>query len=237
LPEEILKLISLSHVDPAHIVEHLVRLLMAIGLSSVAAVCYAYIQKKERVTVHNLPYTMVMFSVMAAGMMMVIGDSVAKAFGLVGALSVLRFRLNIKNPTDMAAILFTLVIGITCGIALPSIASLFTLVVLAVFLCIHMIHEAQFTLKRDTIIHGGAKKIRKFLSEIESRFAAKTTVNNPESMGKHPLWNVTIRFTEKSTVKEWEAWLRAEEAILFSTAKYEIAIDLSKWGKDKSEED
>lgn len=224
-------------MPPERIVKDLVRLVMSGFLSTVAAGLYAFIQKKERITVNNLPYTMILFSVMACGMMMVVGDSVAKAFGLVGALSVLRFRLNIKNPTDMAAILFTLVIGITCGINLPSIAMMFTVFVLAIFLVIHAVHESQYKLRRDAIVHGGAKKIRKFLGAVEENFSAKAKVNNPESMGKNPLWNVSFRFQESGKLQEWERWLEKEKAILFSTAKYEIAIDLSKWDKDKSDDE
>jgi len=61
----------------------------------------------------------------AAGalMVMVIGESVARAFGLVGLGSFIRFRSGIRDPRD-AALLFVMIgIGMACGLGLPYMAA------------------------------------------------------------------------------------------------------------------
>lgn len=58
----------------------------------------------------------------AAIVIMVIGDSVAKAFGLVGLGSFVRFRSGLKDPRD-AAILFLIIgLGMACGHGILGVA-------------------------------------------------------------------------------------------------------------------
>ena len=74
----------------------------------------------------------------AAGavMVVVIGDSPARAFGLVGLGSFIRFRSGISDPRD-AAVLFVMIgIGMACGVGavpLAMVATLFASVVLTIF--------------------------------------------------------------------------------------------------------
>lgn len=51
----------------------------------------------------------------AAIITMVIGDSVAKAFGLVGLGSFVRFRSGLKDPRDAAVLFLTIGLGMACG--------------------------------------------------------------------------------------------------------------------------
>jgi hypothetical protein len=74
----------------------------------------------------------------AAGalMVVVIGDNVARAFGLVGLGAFIRFRSGISDPRD-AAIMFVMIgIGMACGLGLPLMAigaTLFVCITLIVF--------------------------------------------------------------------------------------------------------
>lgn len=72
----------------------------------------------------------------AAGalMVMVIGESVARAFGLVGLGSFIRFRSGISDPRD-AAILFVMIgIGMACGLGLGVMAAAGAVLVCAILL-------------------------------------------------------------------------------------------------------
>ena len=46
---------------------------------------------------------------------MTIGNSIARAFALVGALSIIRFRTVIKDPKDIVFIFWSLATGMVCG--------------------------------------------------------------------------------------------------------------------------
>jgi len=53
---------------------------------------------------------------------MVIGNNLARAFGLVGALSIIRFRTAVKDVQDIVFIFFSLAIGMAAGVGLYLIA-------------------------------------------------------------------------------------------------------------------
>jgi hypothetical protein len=74
----------------------------------------------------------------AAGavMVVVIGDSPARAFGLVGLGSFIRFRSGISDPRDAAVMFVMIGIGMACGLglfAMAAAATLFICVLLTVF--------------------------------------------------------------------------------------------------------
>jgi uncharacterized membrane protein YhiD involved in acid resistance len=80
--------------------------------------------------------TQTIIAVAGALVVIVIGDSLARAFGLVGLGTFIRFRAGIKDPRDVA-ILFTMIgTGMACGLGLLGLAivgTLFVAIVLAVF--------------------------------------------------------------------------------------------------------
>lgn len=53
---------------------------------------------------------------------MVIGNNLARAFGLVGAMSIIRFRTAVKEPLDIMFIFFSLAIGLAAGVGLFAVA-------------------------------------------------------------------------------------------------------------------
>jgi len=59
--------------------------------------------------------TLVMLSMVTAMVMMVIGNNIARAFSLVGALSIIRFRTAVKDTRDTAFVFFALAAGMAAG--------------------------------------------------------------------------------------------------------------------------
>ena len=60
-------------------------------------------------------FTLVMNGMITALVMLIIGSDIARAFSLVGALSIIRFRNAIKETRDVGFIFFTMVIGMAVG--------------------------------------------------------------------------------------------------------------------------
>ena len=63
----------------------------------------------------SLPTTLVLLTVMTAILTLVIGGNVARAFGLVGALSIVRFRTVVDDTRDTAFVIFAVVVGMAVG--------------------------------------------------------------------------------------------------------------------------
>ncbi|QKG77211.1 DUF4956 domain-containing protein [Streptococcus canis] len=98
-------------------------ILVAALLSGAIYISYAYTHsgmaysKKFNVSLMTL-------TVLTATVMTVIGNNVALSLGMVGALSVVRFRTAIKDSRDTAYIFWTIVVGICCGVGDYVVASL-----------------------------------------------------------------------------------------------------------------
>ncbi len=71
-------------------------------------------------------HTLVIMCVTVAVIMLIIGSNIARAFSLVGALSIIRFRSAVKDTRDVAFIFLVMAIGMECGTRFFDIAILFT---------------------------------------------------------------------------------------------------------------
>lgn len=60
--------------------------------------------------------TQILMAVVASALMMVVGDSAARAFGIFAAASLVRFRTNIKDPKEITVLLVSLAIGLATGV-------------------------------------------------------------------------------------------------------------------------
>ena len=60
-------------------------------------------------------HTLVLLTMVVGVIMLVIGSNIARAFTLVGALSIVRFRNAIKDTRDVGFIFFAMAIGMACG--------------------------------------------------------------------------------------------------------------------------
>lgn len=63
----------------------------------------------------TLPTTLVLLSILIAVVTVVIGDNMARAFGLVGALSIVRFRTVVEDTRDTAFVIFAVAVGMAVG--------------------------------------------------------------------------------------------------------------------------
>jgi len=94
--------------------EILVRLLMALVLGVIVAWVYRRTRKSAEVS-PSFPVTLVLLAVLIAMVTQVIGDNVARAFSLVGALSIVRFRTVVRDTQDTAYVIFAVVVGMAVG--------------------------------------------------------------------------------------------------------------------------
>jgi hypothetical protein len=70
----------------------------------------------------SFPITLVLLSILIAMVTQVIGDNVARAFSLVGALSIVRFRTVVRDTQDTAFVIFAVAVGMAVGAGHPSVA-------------------------------------------------------------------------------------------------------------------
>lgn len=76
--------------------------------------------------------TQIILAVVGAVVMLVVGTSLARAFGIVGAAGLVRYRAKIDDPKDAGVMLSTLAVGLASGVGLWMLAGFSTLFVLGV---------------------------------------------------------------------------------------------------------
>lgn len=94
------------------------RLTVALALGLVVAGIYRVSHGRAKDDSSVLFATLVLLSVLIAMVSMVIGNSVARAFSLVGALSIVRFRTVVDDTRDTAFVIFAVVVGMASGAGL-----------------------------------------------------------------------------------------------------------------------
>jgi hypothetical protein len=121
MPDFLTKALSEGQsVDPLQI---RVRLVAALALGWIVAWIYSRTTRGEE-SATSLPTTLVLLCVMIAMVTQVIGDNVARAFSLVGALSIVRFRTVVRDTRDTAFVIFAVVVGMATGSQHPWVAVL-----------------------------------------------------------------------------------------------------------------
>jgi uncharacterized membrane protein YhiD involved in acid resistance len=108
-------------------------LLIALVLSCLVALVFKRVNR-DREDLYVMMHTLVLLAVTIAAAMMIIGNNLARAFGLVGAVSIIRFRTAVKNSKDMAFVFLAIVIGMACGLGFSLLALVFTIFVAVLLL-------------------------------------------------------------------------------------------------------
>jgi len=99
----------------------LVHLTLALAFGGAVSFVYCKTRKNEAIA-PSFPTTLVLLSVLIAMVTQVIGDNVARAFSLVGALSIVRFRTVVRDTQDTAYVIFAVVVGMAVGAKNPWVA-------------------------------------------------------------------------------------------------------------------
>lgn len=104
------------------------RLVASLVLGGVVAWIYRHSRDVSDAS-PTFPATLVLLSVLIAMVTQVIGDNVARAFSLVGALSIVRFRTVVRDTQDTAFVIFAVVVGMAVGAGAPWVAAIGLVVV------------------------------------------------------------------------------------------------------------
>lgn len=103
--------------------EILVRLCLSAIFGGLVALVYRRSRNEVDIT-PTFPPTLVLLSILIAMVTQVIGDNVARAFSLVGALAIVRFRTVVRDTQDTAFVILAVVVGMAVGASAPWVAAI-----------------------------------------------------------------------------------------------------------------
>lgn len=104
--------------------------LLASGLIGLLITAVHKSLPRERPMQRSIEQAQVLLCVSGAMMMIIIGNSIARAFGIAGAASIIRFRTPVDDPKDVTILFLLMGLGMACGIGAFTVAGIGTL-----FLC------------------------------------------------------------------------------------------------------
>ncbi len=91
----------------------------------------------------NFNISLALIAVIVTAIIITIQSSIVVSLGMVGALSIVRFRTAIKDPMDLAFLFWSIAIGIICGAGLPGIAIVTSVVITVGVFVLDMIPVAK----------------------------------------------------------------------------------------------
>ncbi|RKN10881.1 DUF4956 domain-containing protein [Streptomyces radicis] len=129
-------------------------IVLAMGLSFVLSTVIGYVY---RGTHRNISYsqsyvqTLVIIGMVIALIMLVVGSNLARAFSLVGALSVIRFRNAIKETRDVGFVFLTMGIGMACGARFYTLAAVAALAICLIVVVMHRFNWFHLDVQRQVV--------------------------------------------------------------------------------------
>jgi uncharacterized membrane protein len=122
------------------------RIALRFSLAAFLAALLAFRPRRGVSVVRRNPYvaqTQILMAVVAGAMMMVVGDSAARAFGIFAAASLVRFRTNIRDPKETTVLLVCLGVGLAAGVGRWDMAVILTLFVLLALAVLEYFEQFQ----------------------------------------------------------------------------------------------
>lgn len=158
------------------ILEIILRLLLAVILSGILAFRP---RKNVRLFERNLyvAQTQILLAVVAAALMMIVGDNAARAFAIFAAVSLVRFRTNIRDPKEVTVLLICLALGLAAGVGRWDLGIAFCLFVLVLLKMLEYKESDQAYRSMElTVKTRNTDLTQNTLKQIFDRFRLETEV-------------------------------------------------------------
>ena len=143
--------------------------LVAIALSFALSLFIVFIYRVTYAGVsYNRSFTgcLMMLSMVTTMVILVISSNMVLSLGMVGALSIVRFRTAVKEPTDTAFLFWAIATGIICGAGYVTISILMTLLLGLLFVAVHAFAGKQ---KYGTYMIGPLRRRQRSGGQADER--------------------------------------------------------------------
>jgi hypothetical protein len=149
-------------VFPTGTVEYYVPALVSMPLAAVLGSALAFRPRRRGTPLRrtDVIHAQILLAVVGALVMVVIGESLARAFGVVGIAGLIRYRSKVRNAKDAGVMLSTLAIGLAAGAGLYGIAVLATAFFLLLLWIIESREPRAYQAYRLKVASGDPGQIR-----------------------------------------------------------------------------
>jgi hypothetical protein len=169
---------GLSHYIPDILQSHaemILRALLSLPIATAMGALLAFRPRRRGTPPRSAPViqTQIILAVVGAVVMLIVGASLARAFGIVGAANLIRYRAKIDDPKDAVVMLSTLSLGLACGVELYGLAAFAALFILGVLWVVESFEPEQTKVFELKVTAGDPAKIRDDVEAILRRSRVK----------------------------------------------------------------
>lgn len=163
--------------------------LFVVTTLAITAVISCYIFLIYRLTTRKIFYSLsfsislVATALITASIIFTVQSSIVISLGMVGALSIVRFRTAIKDPMDLVYLFWSISVGIICGAGFAEFAVILSLVLTAVIVLLSKVKEvkAPLILVVSSKTSETEKELTSYLNEKELKYKVKSKNSNKTS--------------------------------------------------------
>ncbi len=166
---------------------------------------------------HSFNVSIIIMTMATALIIMGISSNVLLSLGMVGALSIVRFRTPIKDPMDLVYLFWAIVSGILCGAGFIPLVIVGT--VLIGLVMIFFINRVTIENPYLLIVKYTNPTIEKGFEKIISQFATKHAVKSKSSMSNHEYevtYEVRVKDSKTAFVNDIANMENVKSAIMLS---------------------
>ena len=188
---------------PVTVLDVFTNMIVALVCGIIIAVVYRFIYKGPSYSVTYVN-SLVLLALVTSVVMLVIGNNLARAFGLVGAMSIIRFRTAVRDVQDIVFIFFSLAVGMASGVGLHLIAIVGTITIsfIAVVLVTFNFGAPR---KREYLLqiaYVSTPENESMLESILKKHCKKLRLVNMKNLGDESMevfYHVSFRNNDKSS--------------------------------------
>ena len=221
MPQDQLQILEIIYTPSTVIINLILSFFLGLFIS------YVYKQTHKGMSYsQSFMITNIFIALIVCMVIMIIGNSIARAFALVGALSIIRFRTVIKDTKDIAYIFWSLAAGMACGTSSYFIAVLGTIIIALIAFILFKTNYGSIY-KSEFILQLRYKKDndeKAQYNQIFQEYCSSTTILNSEASGDNESLKLTfdIRLKEDKNLEKFTLELNNTAGVS------EVAIVASK---------
>jgi uncharacterized membrane protein YhiD involved in acid resistance len=200
-------------------------LLIALTCGTLISLVYRFIRRHA-----NAPpafaNALILLCLVTAIVTLVIGNNLARAFGLVGTMSIIRFRTAVRDVEDIVFIFFSLAMGMAAGVGLNSVALAGSVLICLVILFLHAFTDAPPKPDPQSFLrvtHGNDPTVSAELQKVIRRYARGVKLLNTSEFPDLPvaesLYQLKLRNPQKQ--EDFLAALRATNSVTQASLFFE----------------
>lgn len=154
--------------DPDHFLHELDDAMKSLPLAALLGAALALRPRRKGTPPRqaSVIQTQIILAIVGTVVMLIVGQSLARAFGIVGVASLIRYRAKVDDPKDAVVMLCCLGMGLASGVGLYALAMMATLFLLVVLFVLESFEPVSTKLFEVTIQSKADNNLRSRIEQV-----------------------------------------------------------------------